>query len=43
MEKLTCVLFDMDGVMLDTEIQYDLFWGEVGKNTIRIFLIFLNQ
>lgn len=31
MEKLTCVLFDMDGVMLDTEIQYDLFWGEVGK------------
>lgn len=26
MEKITCVLFDMDGVMLDTESQYDKFW-----------------
>lgn len=26
MRRYTCVLFDMDGVMLDTESQYDKFW-----------------
>lgn len=26
MKRFTCVLFDMDGVMLDTESQYDIFW-----------------
>lgn len=31
MGKFACVLFDMDGVMLDTESQYDIFWGNVGK------------
>lgn len=31
MEKYKCVLFDMDGVMLDTESQYDIFWGNIGK------------
>lgn len=31
MEKITCLLFDMDGVMLDTESQYDIFWKRIGK------------
>lgn len=26
-----CVLFDMDGVMLDTESQYDIFWGHAAE------------
>lgn len=30
MKKITCVLFDMDGVMLDTESQYDIFWKHQG-------------
>ncbi|WP_029904463.1 HAD family phosphatase [Prevotella sp. 10(H)] len=31
MKKITCALFDMDGVMLDTESQYDIFWKDAGK------------
>lgn len=31
MEKITCLLFDMDGVILDTESQYDIFWKRIGK------------
>lgn len=30
MKKYTCALFDMDGVMLDTETQYDKFWKHTG-------------
>lgn len=30
MEKELCVLFDMDGVVLDTESQYDKFWKHMG-------------
>lgn len=30
MEKQICALFDMDGVMLDTEPQYDTFWKHIG-------------
>ena len=30
MEKEICVLFDMDGVVLDTESQYDKFWKHMG-------------
>lgn len=37
MDKTKCVaaLFDFDGVVMDTESQYSIFWNEVGKNTIR--------
>lgn len=31
MENIGCVLFDLDGVVLDTEVQYDVFWGNIGK------------
>lgn len=31
MGKITCVLFDMDGVMLDTEPQYDKFWKHASE------------
>ena len=30
MKKYTC-LFDLDGVILDTEGQYSFFWNEIGK------------
>lgn len=30
MEDNICVLFDMDGVMIDTEPQYDIFWKHAG-------------
>lgn len=30
MKKNICVLFDMDGVMLDTESQYDIIWKHLG-------------
>lgn len=29
--KKTAALFDLDGVVLDTESQYSLFWGEQGR------------
>lgn len=29
MEKIKCVLFDMDGVVIDTESQYDIFWSQM--------------
>lgn len=31
MKNITCALFDMDGVMIDTEPQYDKFWRQAGK------------
>lgn len=31
MKNITCVLFDMDGVLLDTETQYDVFWKRAGE------------
>lgn len=30
MKKEFCVLFDMDGVMIDTESQYDIIWKHIG-------------
>lgn len=30
MKKEICVLFDMDGVMIDTESQYDVIWKHIG-------------
>lgn len=30
MNKNICCLFDMDGVILDTETQYDVFWKHAG-------------
>lgn len=30
MDKEICCLFDMDGVILDTETQYDKFWKNIG-------------
>ncbi len=31
MKKNICALFDMDGVLLDTESQYDIFWHSMGE------------
>lgn len=31
MEQKLAVLFDLDGVIIDTESQYDLFWQKTGK------------
>lgn len=31
MENITCLLFDMDGVILETESQYDIFWKRIGR------------
>lgn len=31
MEKKIAGLFDLDGVVFDTETQYDVFWGEQGR------------
>lgn len=31
MKKVICALFDMDGVMIDTESQYDKFWKHTGE------------
>ena len=31
MTKCTAALFDFDGVVMDTESQYSIFWNEVGK------------
>lgn len=31
MKKGFAVLFDLDGVILDTERQYDVFWSKMGK------------
>lgn len=30
MKNITCALFDMDGVMIDTEPQYSVFWKQAG-------------
>lgn len=30
MKREICVLFDMDGVMIDTETQYDVIWKHIG-------------
>ncbi|MDR2627211.1 MAG: HAD family phosphatase [Dysgonamonadaceae bacterium] len=30
--KANCVLFDLDGVIIDTEPQYDIFWGKMGED-----------
>lgn len=30
-KKKSAALFDLDGVVLDTESQYSIFWGEQGK------------
>lgn len=35
-ERRLAALFDMDGVVLDTEGQYDNFWREQEDVTIRI-------
>lgn len=29
--KCIAVLFDFDGVVMDTETQYTLFWNEIGE------------
>jgi len=31
MKKKTYALFDLDGVIIDTEPQYDVFWSAIGK------------
>lgn len=31
MKKEICVLFDMDGVLIDTEPQYDIIWKHIGE------------
>ncbi len=31
MERKICALFDMDGVVIDTEPQYDIIWSAIGK------------
>lgn len=31
MKNITCALFDMDGVMIDTEPQYSVFWKQAGE------------
>ena len=31
MENKICALFDMDGVVIDTEPQYDIIWRAIGK------------
>ena len=28
---IKAALFDLDGVVFDTEPQYTLFWGEIGR------------
>lgn len=35
-EKKIAVLFDMDGVVLDTETQYSVFWNRIGLETLGI-------
>lgn len=35
-EKKIAVLFDMDGVVLDTETQYSIFWNKTGRETLGI-------
>lgn len=30
--KQICVLFDLDGVIIDTESQYDIFWKKTGED-----------
>lgn len=30
--KNKALLFDLDGVIIDTEPQYDIFWGKMGEN-----------
>lgn len=33
MDKTKCIaaLFDFDGVVMDTETQYSIFWDEIGR------------
>lgn len=35
-EKKIAALFDMDGVVLDTESQYSVFWNRIGLETLGI-------
>lgn len=35
-EKRIAALFDMDGVVLDTETQYSVFWNRIGLETLGI-------
>jgi HAD superfamily hydrolase (TIGR01509 family) len=32
MKNKIAFLFDLDGVIIDTETQYDVFWGKMGKD-----------
>lgn len=32
--KNIAALFDFDGVVMDTETQYSVFWDELGRDTI---------
>ncbi len=31
MRKLKAALFDLDGTLFDTEVQYSIIWGEIGQ------------
>ena len=31
MFTIKAALFDLDGVVIDTESQYSLFWGSIGR------------
>ena len=42
-EKRFTALFDLDGVVFDTENQYDIFWGAQGKSIFHILRIFTVQ
>ena len=34
--KTIAVLFDFDGVIMDTETQYTVFWDEQGRKYLKI-------
>ena len=42
-KNIRAALFDLDGVVLDTERQYDLIWGRIGRQYFPFFSCLIHE